>query len=101
MYLRQAGLTRNPTFSYLYCVRCRGQGVASKAPLERKYSRWVPGAEKSRRRDAQDDNVWFTRTTWTTLTQRLFRRLHNVPRPSAEIEIARSANFFSGLTKEI
>ncbi len=22
MYLRQAGLTRNPTFSYLYCVRC-------------------------------------------------------------------------------
>jgi len=40
MYLRQAGLTRNPTFSYLSCVRCRGQGVASKAPLERKYSRW-------------------------------------------------------------
>jgi hypothetical protein len=39
MYLRQAGLTRNPTFSYLYCVRCRGQGVASEAPLERKYSR--------------------------------------------------------------
>jgi len=39
MYLRQAGLTRNPTFSYLSCVRCRGQGVASKAPLERKYSR--------------------------------------------------------------
>ncbi len=41
MYLRQAGLTRNPTFSYLYCVRCRGQGVASEAPLERKYSRWA------------------------------------------------------------
>ncbi len=39
MYLRQAGLTRNPTFSYLYCVRCRGQRVASEAPLERKYSR--------------------------------------------------------------
>jgi hypothetical protein len=47
MYLRQAGLTRNPTFSYLYCVRCRGQGVASEAPLERKYSRCVPGAKKS------------------------------------------------------
>jgi hypothetical protein len=41
MYLRQAGLTRNPTFSYLYCVRCRGQRVASEAPLERKYSRWA------------------------------------------------------------
>jgi hypothetical protein len=41
MYLRQAGLTRNPTFSYLYCVRCRGQGVASEAPLERKYSRYA------------------------------------------------------------
>ena len=40
MYLRQAGLTRNPTFSYLYCVRCRGQHVASEAPLERKYSRY-------------------------------------------------------------
>jgi hypothetical protein len=25
MYLHQAGLTRNPTFSYLYSVRCRGQ----------------------------------------------------------------------------
>jgi len=36
MYLRQAGLTRNPTFSYLYCVRCRGQDAASEAPLERK-----------------------------------------------------------------
>jgi hypothetical protein len=44
MYLRQAGLTRNPTFSYLYCVRCRGQGVASEAPLERKYSRWQQGS---------------------------------------------------------
>ncbi len=43
MYLRQAGLTRNPTFSYLYCVRCRGQGAASKAPLERKYSRYQQG----------------------------------------------------------
>ena len=31
LYLRQAGLTRNPTFSYLYCVRCRGQDAASKA----------------------------------------------------------------------
>jgi hypothetical protein len=40
MYLRQAGLTRNPTFSYLYSVRCRGQDAASKAPLERKYLRW-------------------------------------------------------------
>jgi hypothetical protein len=39
MYLRQAGLTRNPTFSYLYPVRCRGQDAVSKAPLERKYSR--------------------------------------------------------------
>ncbi len=39
MYLRQAGLKRNPTFSYLYCVRCRGQDAASEAPLERKYSR--------------------------------------------------------------
>jgi hypothetical protein len=39
MYLRQAGLTRNPTFSYLYSVRCRGQDAASEAPLERKYSR--------------------------------------------------------------
>jgi len=38
--LRQAGLTRNPTFSYLYCVRCRGQDAASEAPLERKYSRY-------------------------------------------------------------
>jgi hypothetical protein len=42
MYLRQAGLTSNPTFSYLYCVRCRGQDEASKAPLERKYSRYMP-----------------------------------------------------------
>jgi len=25
LYLRQAGLTCNPTFLYLYCVRCRGQ----------------------------------------------------------------------------
>ena len=41
MYLRQAGLTRNPTFSYLYSVWCRGQHVASEAPLERKYSRWL------------------------------------------------------------
>ncbi len=41
MYLRQAGLTRNPTFSYLYSVRCRGQGAASEAPLERKYSRYA------------------------------------------------------------
>jgi hypothetical protein len=40
MYLRQAGLTRNPTFWYLYCVRCRGHSAASEAPLERKYSRW-------------------------------------------------------------
>jgi len=39
MYLRQAGLTRNPTFSYLYSVRCRGHRAASEAPLERKYSR--------------------------------------------------------------
>ncbi len=39
MYLRQAGLTGNPTFSYLYCVRCRGHRAASEAPLERKYSR--------------------------------------------------------------
>jgi hypothetical protein len=46
MYLRQAGLTRNPTFSYLYCVRCRGQNAASKAPLERKYSRWRSFAMK-------------------------------------------------------
>ncbi len=45
MYLRQAGLTRNPTFSYLYCVRCRGQGVASEAPLERKHSRWLQGVD--------------------------------------------------------
>ena len=44
MYLRQAGLTRNPTFSYLYPVRCRGQDAVSKAPLERKYSRCAPGA---------------------------------------------------------
>jgi hypothetical protein len=41
MYLRQAGLTRNPTFSYLYSVRCRGQDAVSKSPLERKYSRWA------------------------------------------------------------
>jgi hypothetical protein len=41
MYLRQAGLTRNPTFSYLYSVRCRGQDAVSKAPLERKYSRYA------------------------------------------------------------
>jgi hypothetical protein len=41
MYLRQAGLTRNPTFSYLYCVRCRGHHAASEAPLERKYSRYA------------------------------------------------------------
>jgi hypothetical protein len=31
MYLRQAGLTRNPTFSYLYCVLCRGRGFGSPA----------------------------------------------------------------------
>ncbi len=31
MYLRQAGLTRNPTFSYLYSVRCREQDAASKS----------------------------------------------------------------------
>jgi hypothetical protein len=61
----------------------------------------MPGAEKSRRRDAPYDNVWFTRRTWTTFEQRLFRQRGNVPRPSAEIEIARSANFFCGLTKEI
>ena len=48
MYLRQAGLTRNPTFSYLYCVRCRGQRVASEAPLERKYSRYGPFAKRLR-----------------------------------------------------
>lgn len=41
MYLRQAGLTRNPTFLYLYSVQCRGQDVASKASLERKYSRYI------------------------------------------------------------
>lgn len=45
LYLRQAGLTRNPTFSYLYSVRCRGQDAVSKAPLERKYSRWVQGVK--------------------------------------------------------
>jgi hypothetical protein len=62
MYLRQAGLTRNPTFSYLYCVRCRGQDAASKAPLERKYSRYAPGARpvtvdgRGRRH-----NVWLRR----------------------------------------
>ena len=39
MYLRQAGLTRNPTFSYHYSVLCRGHHAASKAPLGRKYSR--------------------------------------------------------------
>jgi hypothetical protein len=44
MYLLQAGLTCNSTFSFLYSVRCRGQDAASKAPLERKYSRWAPGA---------------------------------------------------------
>ena len=48
MYLRQAGLTRNPTFSYLYSVRSRGHHAASEAPLERKYSRCRPGAKKSR-----------------------------------------------------
>jgi hypothetical protein len=57
MYLRQAGLTRNPTFSYLYCVRCRGQGVASEAPLERKYSRCVPGAKSPA--DSNDQTVTF------------------------------------------
>jgi hypothetical protein len=46
MYLRQAGLTRNPTFSYLSCVRCRGQDAASEAPLERKYSRWLQALKK-------------------------------------------------------
>lgn len=33
MYLRQAGLTCNPTFSYLYSVRCRGQDAVSKSPF--------------------------------------------------------------------
>ena len=46
MYLRQAGLTRNPTFSYLYSVRCRGQDAVSKSPLERKYSRCAQGGKK-------------------------------------------------------
>jgi hypothetical protein len=41
----------------------------------------------------QDDKFMFTQTTWTTLTQRLFRQRGNVHRPSAEVEIARSANF--------
>jgi hypothetical protein len=48
MYLRQAGLTRNPTFSYLYSVRCQGQDAASEAPLERKYSRYAQ-APRTRR----------------------------------------------------
>jgi hypothetical protein len=42
MYLRQAGLTRNPTFLYLYSVPCRGQDAVSESPLERKYSRCRP-----------------------------------------------------------
>jgi len=54
MYLRQAGLTRNPTFSYLYCVRCRGQDAASEAPLERKYSRYRPCAKT--KNDNNKDN---------------------------------------------
>ncbi|MFM7856620.1 MAG: hypothetical protein ACKO96_33030 [Flammeovirgaceae bacterium] len=44
MYLRQAGLTSNPTFSYLYSVRCQGRDAASEAPLERKYSRCAQAA---------------------------------------------------------
>jgi len=101
MYLRQAGLTRSPTFSYLYCVRCRGQGVASEAPLERKYSRCMPGAKKSRGQWRPRWQRLFYAQISDDLEQRLFRRHCNVPRPSAEIEIARSANFFCGLTKEI
>ncbi len=94
MYLRQAGLTRNPTFSYLYCVRCRGQDAASKphhcantnvACQAQKKSRgqWRPRWQRLFYAQISDD-----------LEQRLFRRHCNVPRPSAEIEIARSANFF-------
>jgi len=49
LYLRQAGLTRNPTFSYLYSVRCRGQDAASEAPLERKYSRCGQAVGTARR----------------------------------------------------
>jgi hypothetical protein len=51
MYLRQAGLTRNPTFSYLYSVRCRGQDAASEAPLERKYSRCAQPADENSTND--------------------------------------------------
>jgi hypothetical protein len=76
--------------------------VASEAPLERKYSRWVPGAEKSRRRDDPDDNVWFTRRTWTTLTQRLFNVTADNDFGLVEKAVSRdSANFFCGLTKGI
>jgi len=55
MYLRQAGLTRNPTFSYLYCVLCRGQGLALEAPLERKYSRWWQAFLESKYNHGQRD----------------------------------------------
>jgi hypothetical protein len=64
MYLRQAGLTRNPTFSYLYCVRCRGQGAASKAPLERKYSRWAPGRGRVSVDGTRQTNQRLTSQTW-------------------------------------
>jgi hypothetical protein len=61
MYLRQAGLTRNPTFLYLYCVRCRGQDAASKAPLERKYSRCAQGA-KTPGQFFHSENIFSQRT---------------------------------------
>jgi hypothetical protein len=82
MYLRQAGLTRNPTFSYLYSVRCRGQGVASEAPLERKYSRCMPGAKKSRRRDDPDNKAWFTQRTRATLNNDFLDNVATFPDPA-------------------
>jgi hypothetical protein len=101
MYLRQAGLTRNPTFLYLYCVRCRGQHVASEAPLERKYSRCMPGAKKSRGQWRPRWQRLFYAQISDDLEQGLFKRHCNVPRPSAEIEIARSANFFAVWKRKI
>jgi hypothetical protein len=45
--------------------------------------RCMPGAEKSRRRDYPDDNVWFPRRTWTTLNNDFLNSTETLPRPSA------------------
>jgi hypothetical protein len=65
MYLRQAGLTRNPTFSYLYSVRCRGQDAASEAPLERKYLRWQQWPTTKKVRTMRNIKVSIATTTLT------------------------------------